>query len=449
MNISKRLMLLLLIFICGIFPIGSFSQLGTAAWAEEHPSAASQDEQLPLLQPGSPDYRTPLAGEGFRAKVFGKEITVHPRDRRSVSDWDLGAAVNLPTPDSKGIIPMGAIYLWRHPNDQTLFRGDLAGVYDDIFYSRAFSRTGSFEWVFTFDNYTVPIAQYELVEGESVKSEELLWGYVRPGFGIGYRRQVSPGHQDNMAAVDLTIEPGFLFFDDGSKTAADFVVPHNGFEIREHLQLRWDALDRNIMSLPHRGFAAGADLVHGNRTNWENWGVNGSQDAGSGRDYISFTGYLVAAGGVPGIRSERDRLVGSLYGGVGRHLDRFSAPRIGGGVAPMGEEYGSTWRPILPGSVIQEFFPDHYVIATAEYRRELLFFTYLSFDASLGWLDRLKQTDNGVISKNGVFPAVGAKLTTGFLFNTRLQLAYNYNFRVIRNGHHGGHEIVFHFSHPI
>jgi hypothetical protein len=320
------------------------------------------------------------------------------------------------------------------------------GVYNDVFFARSPSDLRPFEWVLTFNNYTLPFSQYELVDGEAVKREELLWGYVRPGFGIGYRRQVSPGHQDNMAAVDLTIEPGFLFFDEGSNTASNFVVPHNSFELREHLQLRWDAFERNVLSLPHEGFAAGADLVYGNRFSWKDWGTNGSIGAGEGRDYLSFTGYLLAAGGIPGIHSDRDRLIGSLHGGVGHNLDRFSAPRVGGGVQTMGEEYGATWRPILPGSVIHEFFPKHYIIAAGEYRRELLFFTYLSLTGSIGWLDRLRQTGNEISSKNDVFTSLGARLTTGFFFDTRMQLAYNYNFDVIRDGHYGGHEIVLHFS---
>ncbi|HAM50707.1 MAG TPA: hypothetical protein DCP92_08465 [Nitrospiraceae bacterium] len=450
---ERRARILICVFrilLSSLFLICSLSQVGTiAAWAAEGAAAAPQDEQLPLLlQPDSPEYRTPRAGDGFRTQVFGREITVQPTDRRSVSAWDFGLALDLPTPGGRALTPFGSIYLWRHPNDQTLFRADLVGVYDDVFFARSSPDLKSFEWVLTFDNYTLPFAQSELVDGEAVKTEELYWGYVRPGFGFGYRRQVSPGHQDNMAAVDLTIEPGFLYFDKGSKTADNFVVPDNSFELREHLQLRWDAFERNILSLPHEGFAAGADLIYGNRFDWQNWGTNGSQAASEGRDYFSFTGYLLAAGGVPGIQSDRDRLIGSLHGGVGYHLDRFSAPRVGGGVQPMGEEYGSTWRPILPGSVIQEFFPEHYLIAAGEYRRELFFFTYLSLNGSIGWLDRLTHTGNGIeiSTKNDLFSSLGARVTTGFFFNTRMQLAYNYNFGVFRDGSYGGHEVLLHFS---
>ena len=42
--------------------------------------------------------------------------------------------------------------------------------------------------------------------------------------------------------------------------------------------------------------------------------------------------------------------------------------------------------------------------------------------------------------------SLGAQLTTGFFFETRLQVDYNYNFDVIRNGNRGGNELVVHVS---
>jgi len=419
------------------------------ARAENDTSATSKDAQLPLLLPYGPDYRTPREGEGFRAVVFGREITVNPRDGRSVSSVDLGLALYKPLPEDRQVVPFGALYLWRHPNDEDLFRGIIDGVYDDIFWAHASRNMAPFEFVATLNNYTLPFAQYELVDGRAAKSEELLWGYVRPGFGLGYRRTVSPGHQDNMMAIDATVEPGYLFFDKGSKTADNFVVPEDTFELREHLQLRWDALERNILSLPHEGFAFGSDLVHGNRLEWRNWGINGSDPSNGGRDYFSFTGYFLKAGGVPGLDSDRHRLIAAVYGGTGSNLDRFSAPRIGGGDMPLGEEYGSTSQAVLPGAVIQEYFPKHYLLAAGEYRWEALFFTYLSVDASAGWLDRLRQTGPDITdtaSKTDFFSSLGARLTTGFFFDSRMQLAYNYNFSEIRRDGRGGHEIVLHFS---
>ncbi len=416
--------------------------------AEDDTSAAS-NEQLPLLHPDSPDYRTPREGEGFRAVVFGREITVNPRSGRSDSSLDIGAALYKPLPENRQVVPFGAIYLWRHPDDEDLFRATIAGVYNDIFWAHASKSLEPFELVATFNSYTLPFAQYELVDGRSAKSEELIWGYVRPGLGLGYRRTVSPGHQDNMMAIDAIVEPSYLFFGKGSKAAGNFVVPEDTFELRERLQLRWDALERNILSLPHDGFAFGGDFVHGNRSNWRNWGIDSSETSNRDRDYLSFTGYILKAGGVPGVDSDRHRLVGAVYGGIGSNLDRFSAPRIGGGDMPLGEEYGSTSDAVLPGAVIQEYFPKHYLIAIAEYRWEALFFTYLSLNGSAGWLDRMRQTGPDITDttdKTDFFSSLGGRLTTGFFFDSRMQLAYNYNFAEIRKDGRGGHEVVLHFS---
>lgn len=391
-------------------------------------------------------YRTPRAGEQFQGEVFGKEITVPPHDRRSVSGWLLGIQVNRAISENAGILPLGAIYFWRHPDDEHFLRAQISGVYNDIFLSRSSSSLKPFEWVFTFNSVNLPLSHAELIDGTSVESEELLWGYVRPGFGVGYRRQVSPGHQDNMFAVDLTVEPGFLFFRKGSKTSDDFIVPRNTFELRGHLQVRCDEMERNLLTQAHKGFAAGADLIYGYRSNWKDWGTDGSQDADKGSDYLLSTGYFLAAGGVPGIDSDRHRLVGAIYGGVGHNLDRFSSPRLGGGYRPMGEEYGSTWQPVLPGTVISEFFPKHYALALGEYRWEPIFLTNVSFGGSVAWLDRLRKTDTGISTKNDVLTSLGIRIVTGFFFMTRVQLAYNYNFSVIRDGHYGGHEIVMSVS---
>ncbi len=382
----------------------------------------------------------------FQANVFGRWVTVKPGNPRSVTAWDLGVDISEPPPAGHEIIPLGDLYLWRHPDALSLFRAQLSGVYDDVFWARRVEGLGPFETVLTFTNFSPPIARSELVDGEELKSEELLWGYVRPGFGMGYRKQVYPGNQDNMFAADLILEPGFLFFESGSETARNFIVPQDTFEFRAHLEVRWDALNRNLIKLPLSGYAAGSDIVYGYRANWRDWGINGGQAADEGREYASFTGYFLAAGRAPWLNSNHYRCIGALYGGSGYHLDRFSAFRVGGGPNPLGEEYGSTYRPVLPGSAIREFFSDHYLIMTGEFRWDPLFFASLGLDASAGWLDRLRGTGTGVVQRNHVLPAVGIRLTTGFFFNTRLQVAYNYNFGVVRHKSYGGHEITVLFS---
>jgi hypothetical protein len=250
-----------------------------------------------------------------------------------------------------------------------------------------------------------------------------------------------------MFSLNATLEPGYYYFDDDSDTANNYRVPQDSFDLRAYVQLRADALQRNLLELPHSGWAFGVDGVYGYRTNWEPWGVNAAEDASEERDYSFVTGYAAAATSVPFVASERHRLVTVINGGVGGDLDRFSAPRVGGGPHAVGEEYDSTFRPVLPGAAIDEFHPHHYAILVAEYRWEPIFFTYVSLRGALGYLDRDRRRSGGRMTRvDDLFSALGARLTTGFLFETRLQLDYNYNFGVVRRDGYGAHEVVLHAS---
>src|SRR6185369_5353591 len=119
------------------------------------------------------------------------------------------------------------------------------------------------EAVVTFENLTPPFTRSEYVEGERVASEDLKWGSVRAGAGIGYRHGLAPGHQDNAFEAAITYEPGYLFFSRGDDTAKAFLPPPNTYEGRAHLRLRADAFERNILELPHRGWSAGLDAWAG------------------------------------------------------------------------------------------------------------------------------------------------------------------------------------------
>ncbi len=398
------------------------------------PAAANEEQAA--------SYRTPRAGEGFTAEAFGREVQVEPRNRRSWSAWDLSLAGYRPEPDGQDLMPVGVITIWDHRPEGALFRAQVSGFYNDIFWSSPLTPGSKTEAAVVFENLTVPVPRAELVDGRSIDQEELLWGYVRPGFGIGVRKNIAPGHEDNMAALDLLLEPGFLYFRKGSDTDPRFVVPRDTALIRAHLQMRMDALERNVLELPHAGVAAGFDLVLGHRFSWNAWGMEGAEAASRGRNYVSWTGYALAAGAVPGVESDRHRLIGVMHAGTGHHLDRFSAPRIGGGPNAMGEEYGISADPVLPGATMQEFFPRHYAMATIEYRWEPVFFAYIGINGTVARLDRLRDTPAGFVPRTDTFRAVGARVTSGFLFRTRLQLAYSYNFDVVRNGSYGGHEMV-------
>jgi len=147
---------------------------------------------------------------------------------------------------------------------------------------------------------------------------------------------------------------------------------------------------------------------------------------------------------VPGVDSERHRLLTTTYAGAGGGLDRFSAPRVGGG--PQGDEYLSISRPVIPGAQLQEFYPEHYAIAIAEYRYEPIFFSYLGLVGSVAWLDRDRIRSSGIERQDDTLGSIGGRMSTGFFGNSRLQLEYHYNFGLVRDGEFGGHTLIFSVS---
>lgn len=388
-------------------------------------------------------YETPIAGEEFHTTFAGRKVDVPAENRRSVTAWDLGLAYT-PGLSKNEIVPIGSIYIWRNPENAYLLRATLAGVFNDVFYARPI-QGGGLEYVATFENFTVPFDQAEFIDGNRIEQEELTYGHVRLGAGLGWREAIGPGYQDNMRAASLTLEPGYFYFNSGDSVASDFVTPESNFETRLHARLRWDALERNLLELAHQGYAFGADFVLAHRSDWDDWGRNGQEDGDGHQQYGYANAYLRTASGIPGVASERHRFLSSLHGGVGNNLDRFSAPRLGG--APQSDEYGAIARPVIPGALVREFFPNHYAVATAEYRYEATFFSYVGLRGSLAYLDRKRRRGGADFPReNDVLGSIGARVTTGFLFETRLQMEYNYNTEVIRDNDAGGHNVVLHVS---
>ena len=413
-------------------------------------------EQLPVLEePSDPDYETPEAAEGFRTDVFGRDVAVQPRDRRSINAWDLGGMAWYPAAESEHELPFAALYLWRRPDEQQFFRGTVSILYNDLLYAHSLASDTPFEVVLGFENETTLTESALWADGERITHEELETGWVRGAVGLGYRRQIESGlgrlefadrmdpkAPDNMFAVRATIEPKYLYFIDGHDTSPFFVTPQDTFELQGRLALRLDAFERNLLDLLHQRLWSGRRRRAGLARELGGLGVRRTRRAQA---------RLEAAPGLRGGRQagyralgERHRLIGSLHGGWGGDLDRFSRPRLGGG--PGGEEYLSLARPRIPGAALSEFTPAHYAVAVAEYRYELFFFTYLSARASTAWLERDRLRQGAVRREDDVMNSLGAQLTMGFLFETRLQIDYNYNFDVIRDRNRGGNEVVVHVS---
>ena len=149
-------------------------------------SASTNLELPPLHKPGEP-YRTPKAGEGFKTEVFGHPVEVPPQDKRSITAWDVGVS-GSPGLEQSEALPFGSLYLWRRPDEDHYLRAIVAGLFNDISYAYSPEGFGPFEGVFSFENFTVPFDQSEFIDGERIQREELTWGYVRTGFGVGYRK---------------------------------------------------------------------------------------------------------------------------------------------------------------------------------------------------------------------------------------------------------------------
>lgn len=445
-----------------LWVLGLSIGLLSVASARAEESAPNGDAELRTVDPWDQgaDYRTVRAGEGFQTSLFGFDAKVGPRNRRSTSAFDLGIAAYFNGPDEAQQIPFASFYFWRRPDEQHFLRATVGGLYNDVIAAHSFGNS-PFEAVFAFENNTIPFddnAQW--IDGERDEDQELRKMWVRGGAGVGYRRQLVPGWKpldfaegvnsqrpDNMFSVYLLAEPKYLYFAERNSSPR-FIVPQDTFELDGRLAMRWDSLERNLLELAHSGFAVGFDAVYGWRANWEDWGIDGVERADRGRHPGLLTTYAVAATGIPGIESERHRLISTVHAGWGWDVDRFSQQRVGGG--PSGNEYMSLSRPTLPGAAINEFTPKHYAVALAEYRYEVLFFTYLGVYGGVAWLDRERLGPLGIAGpvdkQNDYLYPVGARLTTGFAFRTQLELEYNYNFDVIRDRHRGGGELVLHIS---
>ena len=203
-----------------------------------------------------------------------------------------------------------------------------------------------------------------------------------------------------------------------------------------------DGLRRNLLELPHEGWAGGVDIELTRRNRWSDANYGGTDFSGeSTRDYVKLSGYLMGAMGIPGL-SERNRFLVSVYGGFapGRNLDRFSAFRIGGG--PFPNETDDLYRVAYPGATFNQFPVTDYVVGTVEYRRELLFFLYLHLRGTFTWANRDILTPDTLKFSDDNGEAFSAGLTSGFFWKSQLYVEYAHDTGLLRNGRSGESALV-------
>lgn len=380
---------------------------------------------------------TPLAGEAYKTTLFGRNIEIPERDRENVRSLSLGGNYYTPELGDTVAVPIAALY-YRHRWD-TWWTRDIIGLFvNELDVARS---VGRFQLLGHFENNTVPFADTEIQDGKQVKASSVIWGTVSGWSGVGIRFPVAPFQADNDLRVQLFYHAGYFYNMRTSDTDADVRLPPDTFVNGLRLRIRKDGLRRNIMELPHEGWAWGGDVELTRRDRWSD-STFGSQVFSSDetRDYLKLSGYVIGAMGIPWL-SEKNRFVWYLHGGGspwGR-LDRFSTFRAGGG--PFPNESDDLYRLPYPGALNNNFPVSDYVVSTIEYRRELLFFLYLHLRGTFAWgANRYDyDTDQGLrlrlTSENAEAFSVG--LTSGFIKDSQLYLEYSHDSRLLRNGASG------------
>lgn len=379
-------------------------------------------------------YHSPLAGAPYRTSLLGERIEVAPRDRANTFSLTLGGTLYAPSLGSTDALPVAALY-WRKETET--YRSRLIFSIFANEWDLACKLNNGWELLGRLENVTDPFPQEEVVDGRALKRTSVVWGNAAAWLGLGYRLPVAPLQTDNDLRLQLFYTGGYLYSDYTSDTGRNVQLPPDSWVSGLHARIRYDGLQRNIMELPHTGFAMGADLEWAYRHHWSDANYGGALfKAAETRQYTKVSAYALAALPVPGL-SEKNRLVASVYGGTApeHDLDRFSAFRIGGG--PFPNETDDLWRVPYPGALFNQFPVADYVVGTLEYRRELLFFLYLHLRGTIAWINRDVLTNRRIKFSEDRGEAFSAGLTSGLPWNSSIYVEYAHDTGILRNGKPG------------
>ncbi|HBG05793.1 MAG: porin [Geobacteraceae bacterium GWC2_58_44] len=400
-------------------------------------ASAAQDADVQEERGGDPaGDHTLLAGEAGEASFLGQTYKIKERDRGHMASITLGGSFLLPEQGETPGLPIAALYL-RHFWEGSRTRNIISIFVNELEYAKSF---GNLELIGHFQNYTLPVDQKEVVNSEEIEPTSVRWGTLTGSLGPGLRFPVSPHQVDNDIRLQLLGRVGYLYAERTHDTGPTQVVPPNTLLYGVRLRARYDGMRRNLLELPHQGFAAGWDLDYMHRDNWRD--LEPVPSGSNHRNYFQASGHLVGAGGIPGL-SERDRVLISLYGGKtnGNSADRFNAFLINGGPFPSEQE--DLARVHYTGIIYDDVRATSYATASLGYRRELAFFLYLSAVGSYLWADRatVRGLDQ-VVFRDQSAAAVTASLDSGFFWNSALYLAYTWESEFIRGGKSGSGVIL-------
>jgi hypothetical protein len=392
-----------------------------------------------IAQAGETDaYRTPLAGEEANLAFMGRSIHIPARDRANNLAFTLGGISFSPQLGGHAAIPFAALYV-RHRWEKSRARAVVALFDNEADVARSF---GAFELLGHWENDTVPFSRAEIVNGSEVAESEIVWGSFSGWIGGGWRRPVAPYQSDNDLRLQIFYHAGYLYSWPVQATGHAVRLPPDTYVHGVRFRGRYDGFRRNLMELPHEGWAAGGDIELTRRNIWSDANYGGADFSGnSTRDYVKLSGYLMGAMGIPGM-SERNRFLFSVYGGFapGHNLDRFSAFRIGGG--PFPNETDDLSRVSYPGAMFSQFPVTDYVVGTVEYRRELLFFLYLHLRGTVTWVNRDILTPSNFTFSADHGEAFSTGITSGFYWKSMVYLEYAHDDGLLRNGRSGESVLV-------
>jgi len=379
-------------------------------------------------------YQTPLAGEPLTTTVFGRKVQLEKRDRANTLALTLGGTLYAPSVGSTDALPIAALY-WRSESERYRSRLIFSVFYNE--WDGAIKSKSGLEFLAHLENFTNPFPQEEVLNGKSLKYTSAVWGYGSVWLGLGYRMPVAPFQSDNDLRVQLFYTGKYLYNSRTADTSSDTILPPDTWENGIRLRVRYDGMRRNIMELPHEGFAMGGDLEWGRRSSWgdSRYG-NLLLKKTETQEFSKISGYAVAALPVP-LMNQKNRLIASVYGGFSPHesLDRYSGFRLGGG--PFPTESDDLWRAPYPGALFNQFTVADYVVGNLEYRRELLFFLYLHLRGTTAWINRDYSRGGLLRFDQDRGEAFSLGLTSGMPWNSSLYLEYSRDFGILRNGTSG------------
>ncbi|MCM0083317.1 porin [Geomonas sp. Red32] len=376
------------------------------------------------------EYHTPLAGEAREVPFMGHWVAIPSQDRRRLTCLTLGGTVLEPRQGSLGGLPIGALFLRRA--DDTFRTRDVISIFEnELEYDRRF---GTLELVTHFQNYTLPGDITEIANNREMKATAATYGWAVGAAGPGIRIPVAPGGIDNNLKFQLLGRIGYFYAERSHGTGPDVVIPPDTLLYGARLRARYDGLTRNLLELPHRGVALGLDADYLHRDRWRSLEPAGGEPH---HDFQQLRGYLVAAGGLPGL-SEKNRLLVNLNAGAtsSRDGDRFNAFLVEGG--PLPSEEDDLVRSHYGGIIYDQVRATDYASGSLSYRRELAFFLYLSLTGSYIWGQRATVEGADVVTfRPQTGKAATISLDSAFFWNSEVYLAYGWESGFIRDGRSG------------